>query len=319
MKKTIFVILSIALLLLAACATDNAEAPEQMQQDGQQLPPLDGTEGGPAQSMGGGPETHVAQVTTSTDQIDWGEATTIQEAASVPDALMLTQDIGDFTAGTLMTVYVDASEMEAKGAGYENIGMQYSTDNGETWSEMQKLAIEGSEEHLPVDPSIYQLEDGTLLIHYFDFLATNPQNNADSYDVYVASSSDGLDYTVEQMAYTQEGMLTDPDLIYYNDQWLLYFVDWEYQSISVAYGDDPYSFSDAVNTGIEGIPGTMIVNDLLHLYGCSIEDGMTASTSSEGTIFDNTWGMHILGGGGCDPAPVLLGDGTFLMVFKGFT
>ncbi|PIN78640.1 hypothetical protein COV16_05690, partial [Candidatus Woesearchaeota archaeon CG10_big_fil_rev_8_21_14_0_10_34_8] len=159
-------------------------------------------------TMDSGPYGHYISFTTSNDQKTWDiEKTAIQEHASVPDAIILEHNIGNFRAGTIMAVFVDASVMisqdEKSSKGQEKIGMMYSEDKGKTWSEIQIINIEGSEGHVPVDPSIVQLDDGTLLLYYFDFNAMISKADYDQYKIYVAESQDGLAYNAIELAYSQ--------------------------------------------------------------------------------------------------------------------
>ena len=48
------------------------------------------------------------------------------------------------------------------------MGLVHSTDNGVSWSDFSFAELNEDDNHNPVDPSIYQLDDGTLLLIYQD-------------------------------------------------------------------------------------------------------------------------------------------------------
>ena len=118
------------------------------------------------QPLSGSPYWHDIRFITSKEE-NWNDGiNVIFEHGSVPDAIVLNKDVGDFKAGTLMTIFVYFEKEESE---IEEIGMLYSEDNGKTWSDIIILTIDGAEGHVPVDPSIIQLEDGSLVLYYFDF------------------------------------------------------------------------------------------------------------------------------------------------------
>lgn len=237
----------------------------------------------------------------------------IAEHASMPDILQLQQDIGDFEAGTLLLTFVDASDM-ATSSGTENIGLQYSTDHGNTWSERIIITIEGTEDEIPVDPSLVQLDDGTLLLYYFDFSEGMSFSTSDSFSMYVASSSDGKTFTQEQAAFTYNEYMTDPEVVYFDSTWYMYFVTPGSGDIAVASSDDGLTFDYLRDTGIHGVPGTLVVDTELQLYGCAVgtASGITRSTSSDGLSFSDAE-VILTGPGQCAPDLVGLDDGTYFM------
>ena len=267
------------------------------------------------QPLSGSPYWHDIRFITSKEE-NWNDGiNVIFEHGSVPDAIVLNKDVGDFKAGTLMTIFVYFEKEESE---IEEIGMLYSEDNGKTWSDIIILVIDGAEGHVPVDPSIIQLEDGSLVLYYFDF-SVMKNSKIKKYIFYGASSTDGLHFTVEQPIFSSEKIITDPDVIYFNDQWRMFYATPEDDArIHVTTGTDHLNFGNEVTTGIEGIPGTIIVDGELHLYGCGTVNGaagITTSTSTDGTTFTDT---KIVKMGDCDPAPVQLNDGSYGLIVKGF-
>ena len=248
-------------------------------------------------------EMDLPEVGPYTHKVVFGQSTLV-EHASVPDALVLHTDVGEFKAGTWMIVYVYMPSASAE----EQIGMMYSTNEGQTWSEHTVVPITG-QDHVPVDPALFQLDDGTLLLYYFDFLANRlyPGMPGER-SMHVASSTDGLVYTYSQNVYTRQTSMTDPDVILYDDTYYLYFATDD--GVYVAQGSTPYMFENEMATGMTGIPGTLIDNGQLYLFGCGSANGVNGITRSIGSNAYTFSGTTVLGPG-CDPAPVTVDEYVF--------
>ncbi len=261
----------------------------------------------PSGGGGAGPYYHEIFFATSTDGETWDvESESFVQHASVPDLILLDQDVGDFEAGTLLSYFVDASNMPA--GGNEMIGLVYSTDNGETWSEQEVITIVGSESQTPVDPSIVQLENGNLRLYYFDLGTV--RSGEGEFAMYAAISDDGRTFTVEQAVFTSTTLMTDPEVILFDNTWFMYFV---MGTIAVATSSDGLNFIYIDDTELQGIPGAVVVDDGSYLYGCS--GGVTRATSSDGLTFETE--EVVVTEDLCDPAPVLLDDRSFAMLVKG--
>jgi hypothetical protein len=173
-----------------------------------------------------GVKNHELYFAVSEDGETWERTTDepILEMASVPNLLLLEQDVGDFEAGTLISHFVDASEMHDWGE--ERIGYITSEDNGETWSDRALITIEDLPEGLTgVDPCVVQLPDGRLRIYFFDFTANKNLLNGEDTDptFYSAISEDGLTFEFEGEVYSSTAaLITDPEVLWVKDRWLLY-------------------------------------------------------------------------------------------------
>lgn len=274
---------------------------------------------GPDQSVGAnGPQVDSIYSAFSTDGATWEMTeTAVQQMASVPDLTKLNVNIGALRAGELITVFVDASNFTR--AGEERIGMMVSSDDGRNWTEMTNIEIAGAENHIPVDPSIVQTPEGALRIFYYDF--TDSVNPNKEHVFYSAISYDGINYTLEGEVFRDFG-ITDPDAVYFNDTWYLFFADTSTQeqtAIQFATSTDGYTFTEQdVDTGTTGIPGAWVQNDgALSLFGCG-QGGLVYSTSTDGInwaiaqdgILKET--QMLL----CDPGAVQLEDNSWVMIFK---
>ncbi|MFA6888843.1 MAG: sialidase family protein [Candidatus Woesearchaeota archaeon] len=316
--KKIIVLLCI-LLILASCASKEKSEEGIMQQQGQNMPPLEGMQNqmpiqGNQQGMNQqqGIYLHNVLTATSTDGETWTvNEEPIAEHGSVPDVVQLHADLGDFSEETLLTYFVDATQSETHDA--ESIGMIYSTDNGETWSDRETITFENADEQTPVDPSIVQLDDGTLRMYYFDIAAMRNQDS--EFKIYVADSTDGKTFTTQESVYTSSTTITDPDVVYFNEQWFLYFVNHAKAAFSIYTSDDGLTFEEVGSVQMQGIPGVVVVSDEVHLYGCGMNE-FPKKISSDGITFgEQESGMTV---NGCDPSPIQLNDGSYFMVWKGY-
>lgn len=330
MKKIASIILILLLITFTACSTEESTE-ETSEETATGEPPLgneweedtnDGTEGEPFsadatsanniqdQALG----EHKTYFATSEDGDSWEvQEEAIAEQASVPDLILLEQDIGEFEADTLLMYYVDTSTADDE-AGSENIALMYSTDKGETWSEKEFIAVEGAEDHVVVDPSLVQLEDGTLRLYYFDFSQGKDIASGEdiSYTQYAAESSDGKTFTLKQAVLETDFGLTDPEVIFFKDQWFMYMATLEDFAASVAVSDDGLNFEYVENTGIKAVPGAFVAGDQVYLLGCDL--GITRSVSDDGISFSDT--EVIISRPGCDPSMVQFDDGSYAMTLR---
>ncbi len=253
---------------------------------------------------------------SSSESEKWpDDAPTIIEHASVADAITLTQDIGNFKAGNILTVFVFFKENIPV---VQDIGLLYSEDDGNSWSELFILNVVNPDSHAAVDPSLVQLDNGNLVLYYLDFSVAQPGSQNQEYTFYAATSEDGLNYNLENAIFSSTEISTDPDVIFYNGQWLMYYAKESDETMHVLTGTNHLNFENDQTTGIKGIPGTLIVEDELHLYGCGgVEgedgNGITISKSMDGITFTSSALAKM---GDCDPAPVILENGNFGLIYK---
>lgn len=326
MKTKTLVMLCIAFLLLCSCAKEQ-EQPKDIIQDIQKqdtkqqerIMPLKGNQEMPQQGMpsqgmqqagmqSAGIYYHTVYFATSTDAEIWTlSEEPIAEHASVPDLIQVQQAVGDFGEGTLLAYFVDASLSEE--SDNEQIGVIYSTDNGETWSERETVTFIGGEDHVPVDPSIVQLENGTLRLYYFDI--TTSRNNEKEYIFYATDSSDGKTFTVISPVYTAESLITDPDVVFFDDKWIMYLSK-AGQGFLILESSDGILFTEKGSVQMAGVPGAVVTGGTVYLYSCSM--GIARASSSDAISFTRT--ETVIEGMYCDPAPILMHNGTYAMLLK---
>lgn len=261
---------------------------------------------------------HQAYLAISQDGKTWPEGNLIRKSASVPEAIQLQKNIGQFKIGTLLVYFVDAAKM--KGPLTEQIGVISSSDLGQTFQEEGAIELQNKGNLVVVDPSLIQLDDGTLRLYFFDFSVksnTGVPNQESSHNVYSAVSKDGLKFTLEQGVRFQDNNLTDPEVIQFQNQWLMYYSTG--QSSKLAISSDGLNFkSQAIKGGdVGGVPGALALENGVKLFGCGktlnqvfSKDGLNFQIEIEDIFQGQVKGVA------CDPSPVKLQDSRYLMVYK---
>ena len=265
---------------------------------------------------------HSVWLARSADGKSWTlDDAALIEHASVPNITRFETAVGDYPAGTLMIVYVDASTLADASNGTERTGRYVSTDNGKSWTNAGAVTYVGADGQVPVDPNLIQLPDGRLRMYYFDFsqivggVILN-ESGAKSH-FYAADSTDGKTFTVVGEVFSDK-QLTDPEVIYDDGVYTLFFArqgDGP-STIKAATSTDGLNFTEVeVTNSPEGIPGAIAVDGGIMLYGCGSE-GIIRAFAEDGLVFGASTSVGTFTRGACDPDPVQLADGSFILVIK---
>ncbi len=273
------------------------------------------------QPTGGGDILQHEVYVTSSDNPDSFEDSdeVVFEKASVPEAVLLHTDSEAGDVGDLLMYFPSFEKFS--GAGTENIAYSRSADNGETWTTRAIITMTGKENAgAPVDPSLVQLDDGTLRMYFFGSEnvgagAGGPAAQEGAHVIYSAVSSDGVNWEVEEGERIALEDITDPEVIQLDDTWIMYLSQGQKSLIATSTDGLNFELTESVWNG-GGVPGAYVdADNIVHIYGC--KQGISTATSTDGIIFEDSataitsWGYAI-----CDPSPVLLEDGTVLMVYK---
>lgn len=272
-----------------------------------------------------GPVNHSVYITTSDDPNSFNDSDTVVfEKASVPDAVRLhtTSAVGE--AGDLLMYFPSFENFT--GSGSEGLVYSRSTDNGVTWSDRTPVTIEGKQNSgAAVDPSLVQLEDGSLRLYFFGSETTtgDPASVEGDHVIYSALSTDGVTFTVEEGERLAMEKITDPEVIQLNDTWIMYVSRGSETLIATSL--DGLNFT-LQKTGWDqgGIPGAFVDSEnIVHIYGCG-RGGIVTQTSTNGITFEDPTVVPALQGQPgtsapeiiCDPSPVLLDNDVVLLVYK---
>jgi hypothetical protein len=276
----------------------------------------------PALQVGQDITKHSVYVTSSMNPKTFADVTTPTfEKASVPDAVLLTQDSGAGDAGDLLMYFPSFENFTGNGS--EQIAYARSTDNGETWSERQMITLSGKQnDGAAVDPSLVQLSDGRLRMYFYGADSTfgDPAATTGNHNIYSAVSSDGEHFTVEDGIRVGLPQITDPEVVYLNDHWVMYISKGTESLIATSKDGLAFTVSDQTWNG-GGVPGAYVDDsDIVHVYGCGT-NGIMTQISTDGITFTGSATSALRATGTepkaiCDPSPVQLFDGTVLMVYK---
>lgn len=263
-------------------------------------------------------KNHNTYFTISSDGKTWQPGNLIRKGASVPDVVFLEKDLGKFKKGDLLVYFVDAITMI--GPGTENLGITYSSDLGKTWQDSGVIKLSGKlNKGAAVDPSLLQLADGSLRLYFFgpDMTEGDPAKVPGKHKIYSAKSADGINFTVEPGTRFEEEKLTDPEVIIFQDKYLMYYSVGATSKLATS--TDGLSFAQVSITGGElgGVPGAITTDSGVRLFACG--RGLGEAISSNGVNFSLEQQDIFKGeikATVCDPAVVKLTDGRYLMVYK---
>lgn len=257
---------------------------------------------------------HDVYVTRSDDSTSFPDSTEVVfDQGSVPEAVLFNGDL---------LMYFPSFKNFSQ-AGDEKIMAAKSVDNGKTWEELGLITLSGAINGVTaVDPSLVQLDDGRLRMYFFGSTVTagDPAKIGGQHNIYSAVSEDGLIFTMENGVRYAAEQITDPEVIYLPafGTWLMYLSVGPQTRIATS-NDGLVWFDTEFSWDGGGVPGAYIdKNDMVHLYGCG-KNGIMTETSVDGMIFDGTPTVALSASDRsiiCDPSPVLLDDGSVLMVYK---
>lgn len=252
-----------------------------------------------------GPYHDSVSYATSSDLLNWTDSgTTIAEHASVPD--VINKD------GTLYMYFVDTTTDGLP----EQLALMKSTDNGKTWSDRQRVSIKGKgiAGEIPVDPSPFLMNDGSIRLYYFDISGSRNPNSTSPNRIYSAVSSDGINFTQEDGVRFEEENIYDPSVIQVGDTWRLYVGKPDNQQVVSATSTDGLNFTrEGVAYDGSSVPDAIYENGKYYLYTAGIQ----IATSSDGASYAKTSSRFMSSSGlTADPGVIKLGDNSYLMVYK---
>ena len=253
-----------------------------------------------------GPYYHEVYVATSKDGLNFAPGRLLWDHASVPGAV--------FVDNVMLVYYVDGT-----GSSPSGITVARSTDLGKTWTKYALVLPEPIQSTCaPADPDPVYLGNGTIRL----FLTCFTSIGGTSY-IGTAASKDGITFTLDsskKVLSPQGGRpYTDPDAIQADGQWGLY--------VSQGPVDIAYNSTDGINFTEIGIVSTTgavsgsiaLVNGTIRHYFCGnngIESAISTTPSSDWRIEP---GVRIPIGTNttvCDPSPIILQNGTYMLFYK---
>jgi hypothetical protein len=199
-------------------------------------------------------------------------------------------------------------------AGVERIGVKRSTDRGLTWTFLGHACFHAPA-LIPVDPSPLRIDDGVAL-YFYDLLGARP--GIEKRQIYRATSTNGVAFTVPQVAFTTADAITDPFVLRLTDGTYRMYLHTD-KGILSAFSSDGLTFTpdDGTRTRAGGVPGALLLpSHEIRLFVCG--QGILSLFSRDGLDFVQEEGMRIPWEGRlvADPHPIHLSTGGYLMAYK---
>jgi len=259
-------------------------------------------------TMNEGPYTDSITFATSTNLTSWYPSGKILAThASVPGAVKKNEKI--------FVYFVDVTEDGAP----EQTGLVLSEDNGRTWTNAQRITIEGIGDRVVADPDPVLLDDGRIRLYYFDInesrLYTGEENTAPPQRIYSAISDDGVHFIQENgVRFTRDGAF-DPDVERDGDTWRMYVGTPDGQEVISATSTDGLNFyEEGVAFTGGAVPDVFHASNIWYLF----TSGIHIATSEDGKTFTSTkdsfhaTGVFVT----ADPSVIGLATGKYLMIYK---
>lgn len=251
--------------------------------------------------------THHTFITSSDQPRQFDESTDrIFRSASVPDILKVTKTTDYFSKKDLV-IYFNRS----------GLCMSVSHDRGVTWSAPISVTINGGASDSAVDPSIVQLNNGTLRLYYYGPTSTDgdPAQIPGKHAIYSATSDDGIHFSREAGKRYSVKSITDPEVVHLGNTWFMYLS--RGSETLITRSRNGLDFTDTGKTWSGGgIPGAYVHDNVVDIFGCS-GNAIVAARSSNGkdfsesrTVFSND-SQSV-----CDPSPVKFNRSTYLLFYK---
>ena len=199
-----------------------------------------------------------------------------------------------------------------------------SEDNGASWSYVDRVVIPGSD-MLPVDPSPL-FEGGKIVLYFFDGIPINDKVHT----ICRAESDDGIHFSTPEEVYSySEYPITDPCVIKLpNDTYRMY-LSYGTHTLSAASLDGlTFISEDGFRTDQAGIPGVILLTDGTYMLygGGGSQQSISSFSGTDGLNFELVTTEAIKAGTDagcetpgcelCDPHPIQLQDGSYLMTYK---
>ncbi len=253
-----------------------------------------------------GPYYHQIYSAASADGLAWQKQDKLLfDHASVPGAVV--------KGNKIYLYFVDASYDE------DQLSVVTSTDNGQTFSEKQKVKVQDTPTYATVDPHP-ELISGKIRLYYFSNPMTpdNPKE-PEVFRMYSAISDDGVNFENPQIAFESSEIITDPDVFQTDKDWRMFISKGQDLVLAIS-TDNGLTFQEdksfSWNEG--GVCDTIKMDGLYRTYFCG-QGGIGSAVGAENGKLTVEQGTRIESGAGqivCDPSVVQLSDNTYLMFYK---
>ncbi|MBX7223775.1 MAG: glycoside hydrolase [Blastocatellia bacterium] len=261
----------------------------------------------------GGPWLQDLLISNSSDGSQFGQASLFTKAGGVPSVIRDAK-------GRLVAVFQWFPRDRELQAAFDRVGVQLSTDQGQSWSTPQAVQIQGfpADYMRPYDPTLTLLSDGRLRMYFTSGVNVGGPGSLSA--IYSAVSSDGITYQFEpgkRFGIENQGIF-DCAALWLNGKCHLYTPLTPNRGAYHAVSDDGLNFtrmSDIPSVGNVNWTGNLVEYGTgMRFYGtASGQGGIWWTTSTDGFTWTNP---VFTGTSGGDPAVVQVGN-QLLMISVG--
>ncbi len=247
------------------------------------------------------PYYHQIYSAVSNDGINWQtNQNMILDHASVPGAV--------FFNNKIYLYYVNAQDREN-----EKLSVAISDNNGEDFQEFYDVTITGNNSPNPVDPNPI-VDAGKIRLTYVGNFGDNQ-----TFDIVTATSTDGINFTEENVLFSD--FVFDPDLFYDNqaDLWTLFMNDGNNRIIKATSSSIAQTFTKEENFLFEegGTSSTHLIGGNRYTYYAD-QNGINVTQYQNGQLSDTPIAENIINFQDIksDPTVATLDNGNYIMYFK---
>lgn len=244
-------------------------------------------------------------VTNSSDGVVWADPVQLATAASVPEIVTLAD-------GSLLAMWVSFADNPTRFG--EKLAAARLAKGSDTWQQMGTVLISDSENITMVDPDLVVLPDGRLRLYAYDIRTDKATHTIMS----AISTDNGNSFTMEPGVRFASEQMWDPNVVITADgTYRMYYNGGDAIKSAVSPDGITFAADPEVRWSKGGIPGALIENQTIWLYGC--DKGLARRASSDGLSFGKTTQLVIKAPPElfmCDPS-VTINDQGWWMVFKG--
>jgi hypothetical protein len=204
----------------------------------------------------GGPYTHQIGSASGADGLSWSRDPGVRlEHASVPCAVVTTNN-------QILLYYVDADRGPGKP---ESIGCALSADG--IHFARQPFSISGLPTRKALDPCVIRDQAGQYRLYYLaSSFAGDPAADPQAHEIHLAISTDGIRFQENAVVFAQSG-LVDPDVIVFQEKWLMYVFDGHVTVIATSTDGRKFTSLQGLDLPGWGTPApVLLANGHLRLY-----------------------------------------------------
>ncbi|OGY28528.1 MAG: hypothetical protein A3F33_03080 [Candidatus Woykebacteria bacterium RIFCSPHIGHO2_12_FULL_43_10] len=250
-----------------------------------------------------GPFYHDVNLATSIDGVNFAFDSLVLEKASVPDVVRL--------ADSTLAIYA----VDGSGRSKSGLMVAISKDEGQTWQQGSvqfDSLVPGA-----ADPDVVVLPDGKIRLYFVVFEDVENKTVVPTNMVKSATSSDGVNFSLESGERLKYSNLTDPDVVKIGNSWFMYFSQGAKLLAAISSNGLSFKYQKDIRS-LGSVSSTVkITEETYRQFYCN--NGIKSATSIDGLSWKDDAGYRLKPGTKefvCDPAPLKTEGDNWLMYYK---